>query len=108
MNNNIEFGKRLNKIREERDIAMSVLAEAIGTTKSNISRYENGKTEPGLNTLSSLAAYFGVTMDWLAGNGDINDAQHSNKNNYDNAVNKCIQSSISPEKLSELIDVLNK
>lgn len=108
MNNNMEFGKRLNKLREERNIPMSVMAEAVGTTKSAISRYENGKTEPGINILNDIAKYFGVTLDWLAGNGDINDVQFRDKEGYTNAVNKCIKSSITPEKLSQLIDVLNK
>jgi transcriptional regulator with XRE-family HTH domain len=103
-----EFGKRLKMLREERDLPMSKLAEDVESTKSALSRYENGKMEPGLKILARLAEYFGVTLDWLAGNGDIDDVQYSNKKQYDSAVNKCIKENITPEKLEQIIDIMKK
>lgn len=103
-----EFGKRLKKLREDNDIPMSKLAEEVGTTKSGISRYENGKTDPGLTTLIRLAAYFNVTIDWLCGNGDINNIQFTDIDRYQNAINKSIQAGISPQKLEMLVDVYTK
>lgn len=103
-----EFGKRLKILRDDRELPMSKLAEAIGSTKSALSRYENGTMEPGLKVLRKLAEYFGVTMDWLAGNGDINDVQFSNKEQYMNVINKCIKEEITPDKLEQFIEIIKK
>lgn len=103
-----EFGKRLKLLRERRDISYETLAEALNTTKSLLWRYENGKSDPGLKALIKLADYFGVTLDWLAGNGDFNTIQFANKKDYINAINKSIQEGISPEKLEQMIDVYKK
>lgn len=112
MNNDIntdyilkEFGKRLKKLREEHDIPMSKLAADVGTTKSGISRYENAKTDPGLTTLIRFAEYFNVTIDWLCGNGDIDNIQHADIKAYENAINKSIQAGITPRKLENMVDV---
>lgn len=103
-----EFGKRLKFLRDERDLPMSKLAEAVGSTKSALSRYENGTMDPGLKVLIKLSDYFGVTMDWLAGNGDINNIQYSNKEKYFAAINECIKEEISPDKLVEIIKIIRK
>ena len=101
-----EFGKRLNLLRTRRDISLENLAEAVGSTKSLIWRYENGKSEPGLTALKNLANYFGVTLDWIAGNGEFNNIKFANKTEYCNAIDKCIKEDISPEKLERIIDVM--
>lgn len=103
-----EFGKRLKMLRDDRDLPMSKLAEAVGSTKSALSRYENGSMDPGLKVLIKLADYFGVTLDWIAGNGDINDVQYSNKEKYFSAINECIKEEISPDKLVEIIKIIRK
>jgi transcriptional regulator with XRE-family HTH domain len=41
------------------------LARAIGITSAAISAYELGKSVPRRDVLQRLAAYFGVTIDWL-------------------------------------------
>ena len=91
-----EFGKRLKMLREDRDIPMSKLASDVGTTKSAISRYENGKTDPGLTSLIKFAEYFGVTIDWLGGNGDIGNVKHADFKQYENAINKSVEAGIPP------------
>lgn len=100
-----EFGKRLKMLREERDIPMSKLAADVGTTKSGISRYENGKTDPGLTTLIKFAEYFNVTIDWLGGNGDITSIKYAHLEQYENAINKSVEVGISPMKLERMIDI---
>lgn len=100
-----EFGKRLKMLREDRDIPMSKLAADVGTTKSGISRYENGKTDPGLTTLIKFAEYFNVTIDWLAGNGNIDNIKYADLSKYEIAINKSIDAGISPQKLEKMIDI---
>jgi transcriptional regulator with XRE-family HTH domain len=103
-----EFAKRLSLLRERRDISYETLAEAIDSTKSLLWRYEHGKSEPGLTTLIKLAEYFGVTLDWLSGNGEFNEIQFANKKDYLSVINKSIQEGITPEKLEQMIDILRR
>jgi transcriptional regulator with XRE-family HTH domain len=103
-----EFGKRLNMLRTRKELSYDELAVAVGSTKSLVWRYEHGKSEPGLSALIALADYFGVTLDWLAGNGDFNTIQFANKKEYINAINKSIKEGIAPEKLEQMIDIYKR
>jgi len=103
-----EFGKRLKILREQRELPLSKLAEAVGSTKSALSRYENGKVEPGLTVLRRLTEYFGVTLDWLCGYGNIDEIQYSEKQHYDKVIDKCIKEKLTPEILEQLIDVFRR
>ncbi len=62
-----EFAKRLKLLRTRKELSYEELAVAVGSTKSLMWRYENGKSDPGLPALIKLADYFGVTLDWLGG-----------------------------------------
>lgn len=66
-----EFAKNLRRIREERKLTQSALAEMIGVTPQTISAYENGNGEKGKNpTLDKaidLAEKLGVSLDELCG-----------------------------------------
>lgn len=101
-----EFGRRLKLLRGE--MPLSQLAEAVGTTKAMLSRYENGKIEPGLKSLRKLSEYFGVTLDWLCGGGSIDSIQYKNKKPYNDVIDECIKEDITPEKLEQIISVLRK
>ena len=54
-------------IESLRKVTQSEMANAIGTNKANISRWENGEVEPDLETLIKLAKYFNVSVDYLLG-----------------------------------------
>ena len=49
------FGKRLRKIRREKDITQEQLAEIIGVTGEFISNLERGKSAPSFETVEKLA-----------------------------------------------------
>lgn len=61
------FGNRLKILRKEKNIGQIDLAREIGVGKSIISLWEKDECEPTLSKLTSLAKYFGVTIDYLAG-----------------------------------------
>lgn len=107
-NNMNEFAKRLKLLRTRKELSYEELAVAVGSTKSLMWRYENGKSDPGLPTLIKLADYFGVTLDWLGGGGDFEKIQYAGKEKYYNAINKCIENEISPERLEQIIEVIGK
>ena len=48
-------------------------AAKINASVSTISRYENNKMVPTLETARLIAEIFGTTLDWLAGDGNLED-----------------------------------
>lgn len=61
------LGPRLKKLRLEKKITQSQLAEKINVTNVSISGYESGNRSPDTDTLQSLADYFEVSTDYLLG-----------------------------------------
>src|SRR5438477_2534384 len=53
---------RLKQERERRGWTQSQLAEHIGTTQTNVSRWEKGETVPGPYYRQRLGALFGKTL----------------------------------------------
>lgn len=71
------IGNRLKQLRLEHQLTMEMMAEdfnyRFGTNlnTSQISRWENGKTDPGLSTGRQLAIYYNVSLDYLIGLTDV-------------------------------------
>lgn len=63
----IKFGERLKELRQEKNIGQVELAAKIGVSKGIISLWEQGKREPTLSSLVSIADYFNITIDYLIG-----------------------------------------
>ena len=61
------FGERLRELRKEAGLGQITLAEKLGVGKSVISLWELNKCEPTLSNLISIARFFDVSLDWLAG-----------------------------------------
>lgn len=101
-----EFIIRLKMLRGE--TPLSEIAESIKMSKATLSKYENGKIEPGLRTLIKLADYFGVTLDWICGLGERDSIQVKVDKEMINVVKKLNDSNIDVEKLDKMIDVLKK
>lgn len=60
------FSRRIKSLRLEAGWKQADLAEALHTSVSVISNYENGR-EPPYDILVQFAQYFGVTTDYLLG-----------------------------------------
>src|SRR5207237_4078976 len=58
-------GTRLRQEREQLGLTQSELAEHIGTTHFNVSRWENGVTTPGLYNRQKLGKLFGKSLQEL-------------------------------------------
>lgn len=61
----MEFQDRLYKLRRERGISQEGLAEVVGVTRQAVQKWESGGSRPDMDNLTTLARYFGVTLDWL-------------------------------------------
>ena len=58
---------RLKTLRTERKLSQKQLAVDLKTTNSSICDWENGRSEPNIETLINIAKYFNVTTDYLLG-----------------------------------------
>jgi len=60
-----KLGANLKDIRISKNITQSELAYALNLDKSFVSNIENGKTNPTLSTISSLAKALGISTNEL-------------------------------------------
>lgn len=65
---------RLRIARENKGRSKVEVAKALNITTSSMTYYEQGKAIPSIDKLYALADYYGVTMDWLCGRVNKNDA----------------------------------
>jgi transcriptional regulator with XRE-family HTH domain len=59
------IGARLRKLRQQEGISAAALAEAIGSTQQQISRYENGQNKLGAAQLYRFSQYLGMPISWF-------------------------------------------
>lgn len=59
------IGKTIKKIRAERGMTQEQLAERLHVTRQAVSNWEQGKTQPDVETLSSMAEVFEVSVEEL-------------------------------------------
>lgn len=65
MNN--KLSENLRRLRSQRGVAQKKLADLLHCSIGTISNYENGIHEPDCDTLSLLADFYGVSIDYLVG-----------------------------------------
>jgi len=61
------IGDKLKELRKEKGESLEEVAKFIGSSKSLLSKYERGASEPGLRVLKKLADHFNVSLDYLFG-----------------------------------------
>ncbi|MGH3496374.1 MAG: helix-turn-helix domain-containing protein [Nocardioidaceae bacterium] len=66
-------GPRLRKVRKQRGITLTDVAERTGISKSTLSRLENGQRRPSLELLLPLAQAYRVPLDDLVGAPEVGD-----------------------------------
>ena len=71
MSENKKPHNRIAELRKEKGLTLQQVADAIGVGNNTISRYENGKREPKLETWVKLANFFNVTVSYLNGYENI-------------------------------------
>lgn len=66
----MKFAEILRKERVNLGLNQVEFAKIFNVTKQTVSNWENGNRNPDSATLSKLADYFGVTVDYLLGRTD--------------------------------------
>ncbi|MBQ8641486.1 MAG: helix-turn-helix transcriptional regulator [Clostridia bacterium] len=65
-----KFGGYLSRLRKERDMTQSELADKLNLTRQAISKYETGDSFPDVSVLVNIANIFHVTLDELIRSGE--------------------------------------
>ena len=62
---------RLKELRDEAGLSQGDIAEKFSVAQNTVSSWENGKRDPDTDTVKKIAAFFGVSIDYLLGVSDI-------------------------------------
>ena len=68
-----QVGPRLKRLRTQRRITLTALAELTGISKSTLSRLESGQRRPTLELLLALSQTYRVPLDDLVGAPEVGD-----------------------------------
>ncbi|MDD2401972.1 MAG: helix-turn-helix transcriptional regulator [Clostridia bacterium] len=63
----MNFGRKLKKLREKKEITQQELANLLKVGRSTIAGYETKNKQPDYDKLQKLANYFNVSIDYLIG-----------------------------------------
>lgn len=61
------YYQRLKDLREDKDLKQESVAAVLGTTQQQYSRWERGAQEIPLHHFITLAKFYKVSLDYLAG-----------------------------------------
>ena len=63
--NDFTFGNRLYKMRKRSGLTQNELAKMLNVTNKAVSKWENGKSKPGIGTIKKLAVIFKTPIESL-------------------------------------------
>ena len=63
----MQFYQRLKDMREDHDMTQTQIAEILGTVRQQYARWETGAQELPMHHFITLARYYNVSLDYLAG-----------------------------------------
>lgn len=67
----------LKEIRKKRGLSQNDVATRLGCSANVYSRYERGERQPSIDILKDLSDIFGVSVDYIIGNHEIESASLS-------------------------------
>lgn len=62
---------RIALLRKEKGMSQIALSMELNVSQKMVSAYENGKSEPGIDTLKKLSDIFHTSVDYIIGYTDI-------------------------------------
>lgn len=63
----MEIHERLRATREDKDLMQKEIAEFLGVSEKQVSRWEKNQSEMGIYKLQKLCLYYGVSADYILG-----------------------------------------
>lgn len=78
------FGDKLKKLRNEKKLSQGQLADELNAkfgssvNKSMISKWENDKEEPRMESIRNIVSFFNITLDYLIDNNTNDNKSEAN------------------------------
>jgi len=97
------FSTRIKEARNKIGYTQQEVSDEIGIARTAISKYENGELEPNIETLSALADFYNVSIDWLVGLGrskNDNDIKGKDRNDILKELEKSAKKENIPQKIA--------
>lgn len=67
----MEFNKKLQELRKRKGLTQDELAQALYVSRTAISKWESGRGYPNIDSLKSIALFFGITVDELLSGDEL-------------------------------------
>jgi transcriptional regulator with XRE-family HTH domain len=61
----MEFNEKLRKLRKQKSLTQEELADALFVSRTAISKWESGRGYPSIDSLKTIASFFGISIDEL-------------------------------------------
>ena len=96
--------QRLKELRTQRGLTQSQIGELLGVSCVTIARYEAGEREPSNAKLTTLANFFGVSIDYLMGRDEpAKDGAEAYPPHLQETYR--VLSQLTPKELAEVVEV---
>lgn len=82
------IGKNIKKIRSVKKLSQSAFAEKFNLSRTSVGAYEEGRAEPKIETLISIANSFGISIDYLLTKDLTVNEIHNFKHHTNDLLNK--------------------
>ena len=63
----MKYYQRLRDLREDHDLSQKYIAALLKTTQPQYARYESGERELPMHHFITLAKYYNISLDYIAG-----------------------------------------
>jgi transcriptional regulator with XRE-family HTH domain len=80
------FGERLRLARERAGMSQETVQQELGYPTRSLTRWENGRSDPGFAKVVRMTELYGVSMDWVGGRTSIEQCIKPGMVMIDNAV----------------------
>ncbi len=77
--NQEKIGAFISKLRKEKDLTQSDIAEKLGVTNRSVSNWENGKCMPDLSLFKPLCEILGISINELMSGERVDNENYQNK-----------------------------
>ncbi|MCL2665758.1 MAG: helix-turn-helix domain-containing protein [Defluviitaleaceae bacterium] len=77
------IGIMIRQQRDKKNISQNELAAVVGRSQQAIDSWEHDRSKPSAEAIKILAAYFGVTTDYLMGQSDVPHSAYPQIDNKD-------------------------
>ncbi len=99
------FSDRLIKLRMDGNLTQKDLADAIFVSRSAVAKWEQGRGLPDAKTLCEIARYFGISIEKLIEDTELEDT-YVPSNKYSDGVMKRIQLCLKSKDFSKAYDLV--